>query len=267
MSYKVFLWGSKSPIEWSQAAWRLEGESSPISCEHEMVCDVLRRHLPQDGRIVDAGCGSAKWPIYLRAHGYRCVGVDVSLDACRLARTLDAGLPVVQADTQVAPLRKASADVVLSFGVVEHDEAGPLAGLRELRRILKVGGLLVLTVPFDNLSRRLVVNHVLSYVTWRRRRASMRLGFVEYRFTKRELRRFLRETGFEPVAAYPNDLRPPWVVGPWVDYENLFFNPVSGAGANDLFVLPGLKGRVARTLLRWFPWFVCGEVVFLARAR
>ena len=56
--------------------------------------------------------------------------------------------------------RSGCADAVLSLGVVEHDEAGPQEGLRELRRILKPGGILVLAVPFNNWFRRLVVNHL-----------------------------------------------------------------------------------------------------------
>jgi SAM-dependent methyltransferase len=267
MSFKIYLWDALSPIEWSQAAWRVEGKTvSSEACEGELIRDVLRRHLPTDGLILDAGCGTAKWPIYLRQLGYRCVGVEISPAAWRMAREMDAGLPLVGADTRRMPLRTASVDAVLSLGVVEHDEAGPLAGLRELRRVLKPGRLLVLAVPFNNLFRRLVVNHLQRWVTWRRRRARMSLGFAEYRFTRREVRGFLRATGFQPVAVYPNDLRAPKVMGLWVDYDNLFANPLRAKRPEELFIMPGLKGRVARALVRRVPWLVCGEVVFIARA-
>ena len=267
MSFKIYLWDSLSPIEWSQAAWRVEGTSvSAEACEGEMIRDILPRYLPRDGLIVDAGCGTAKWPIYLRRAGYRCVGVEISPDACRLARRLDATLPLVGADTRHMPLETGCADAVLSLGVVEHDEAGPLENLRELRRILKPGRPLILAVPFNNLFRRLVVNHLQRYVTWKRRRARMSLGFAEYRFTKREVQRYLRQAGFDPIAIYPNDLRAPKVMGLWVDYDNLFANPLVPRGPEDLFIMPGIKGRLARALLRVAPWFVCGEVVFIARA-
>jgi len=269
MSFKVYLWDALSPIEWSQAALRVEGTGSfsAEAWEGRMMRDVIRRYLPKDGVIVDAGCGTAKWPIYLRRAGYRCVGVEISPDACRMARAVDPALPLVGADTRRMPLRTAAADALLSLGVVEHDEAGPLENLRELRRILKPGRLLVVAVPFNNLFRRLVVNHLQRYVTWTRRRANMRLGFAEYRFTTRELRRSLREAGFAPIAAYPNDLLPPKVMGLWVDYDHLFGNPLRKKEPADLFVMPGLRGRVARALVRWVPWLVCGEVVFVARAR
>ena len=267
MSFKIYLWDSLSPIEWSQAAWRVEGKTvSAEACEGEMIRDVLATHLPKDGLILDAGCGTAKWPIYLRRAGYRVVGVEISPDAWRMARDMDAALPLVGADTRRMPLKTASVDAILSLGVVEHDEAGPGDNLRELRRVLKPGRLLVLAVPFNNVFRRLLVNHLQRWVTWRRRRANMSLGFAEYRFTKREVRGFLRAAGFEEVAVYPNDLLPPKIMGLWVDYDNLFANPLRGKAPEDLFIMPGLKGRVARALVRWFPWLVCGEVVFLARA-
>jgi SAM-dependent methyltransferase len=268
MAYKIFLWDSLTAIEWSQAAWRIEGTRvSAEACDGELIHDVILRHLPKDGLVIDAGCGTAKWPIYLRRLGHRCVGLEISEQACRLARQIDPGLPVARADTRLASVRSAVADAVLSLGVVEHDEAGPVAGLRELRRILKPGGLLVLAVPFNNLFRRLVVNHLQTWVTRRRRRASMRLGFAEYRFTSREVAGFLAETGFEPIATYPNDLLPPKVMGLWVDRDNLVSNPLLEKGPKQLFVLAGLQGRLARAALRWAPWLVCGEVVFIARAR
>jgi SAM-dependent methyltransferase len=266
MSFKIYLWDALSPIEWSQAAWRVEGRTvSSEACEGEMIRDVLRRYLPKDGLILDAGCGTAKWPIYLRQSGYRCVGVEISADAWKMAREDDPGLPLVGADTRYMPLRTASVDAILSLGVVEHDEAGPLENLRELRRVLKPGRLLVLAVPFNNLFRRLIVNHFQRWVTWRRRRAKQSLGFAEYRFTKREVGGFLRQAGFEVVAVYPNDLLPPKVMGLWVDYDNLFANPLRRKKPEDLFIMPGLKGRIARALVRRVPWLVCGEVVFIAR--
>jgi SAM-dependent methyltransferase len=267
MSYKVYLWDNLDPIGWSQAAWRVEGEEGTQTCNQEYIHDVLLQHLPKDGLIIDAGCGTARWPIYLRRRGYRCLGVEISHDACLIARGADPGIPLVRGDTRRAPVRDGVADAVLSLGVVEHDEAGPLAGLRELHRILKPNGLLVLAVPYNNPFRRLLMNHLLTLVTLRRRRAGMRLGFAEYRFDRREVGRFLADAGFEPVAVQPNDLLPPKIMGLWVDFDNLIFTPFRDSGPERMFILPGVRGKIGRWVLQRFPWFVCGEVLFLARRR
>ena len=264
MPYRIDLWASLSPIEWSQAGWKIGGDED---CRDELIHDVLLEHLPKQGLIVDAGCGTAKWPIHLRRLGYRCVGIEISHEACLTGRAADPAVQLVRADTRRAPLRTGCADAVLSLGVVEHDEAGPAEGLRELRRILKPDGILILAVPFNNWFRRLVVNHLQTRVTRRRRRAGIELGFAEYRFSAREIRDRLRDAGFEPLAAYPNDLRPPKVMGLWVDRDNLVSNPFLDRGPKRLFVLPGWRGRLARLVLDTVPWLVCGEAAFVARAR
>jgi SAM-dependent methyltransferase len=263
MPYRIDLWATLSPIEWSQAGWKV---GVAEECEGELIHDVLLRHLPRDGLVLDAGCGTAKWPIYLGRAGYRCIGVEISHEACLIGRRVDPSVRLVRGDMRRAPFAAGSADAVLSLGVVEHDEAGPGESLRELRRIVKTGGTLILAVPFNNWFRRLIVNHLQRWVTWRRRRARMRLGFAEYRFSLSEVRKHLADAGFAPVAVYPNDLRPPKVMGLWVDRDNLVSNPLRERGPRDLFVLPGWRGRLARLALDHAPWLVCGEVTFVARA-
>jgi SAM-dependent methyltransferase len=266
MSYKVLLWDSLSPIEWSQASWRKEGRQVPLEeCDEELIRDVLLRHLPRDGVTVDAGCGSGKWPIYLRRRGYRVVGLEIDHAGCAIAAENEPGLAMAQCDVRRIPLRDASVDAVISLGVVEHDEAGPDAALAEARRILKPGGTLILAVPFNNLWRRLVGNRLLDRVTRQRLAAGQRLGFNEYRFSRREVYAHLAGAGFTPLAAYPNELRPPKNMGLWVDWNNLMFSPLQPR-TGELFVFPGLAGRLANALQRWTPWLVCGEVVVVARA-
>ncbi len=266
MSCKVYLLGSQSSIEWSQAVWRVEAGAVPLhECTQELLHEPLLRYLPKDGIIADAGCGSGKWLIYLQRLGYRMVGIEMSHEAGVIAKTHQNDARVVQADVRAVPLRSQSIDAVLSLGVVEHDEGGPLAALREAHRILKPGGVLVLVVPYNNLLRRLVMNRLLAYATWRRRRVHAELRFAEYRFNAREVRRFLTCAGFNPVGMFPNDMLPPKNMGIWVDYHNLILDPFSPATV-ELFVLPPLTARLAGWALRWFPWLVCGEITCVARA-
>jgi SAM-dependent methyltransferase len=267
MPYKVYLWGAIDPIGWSQVIWRIGGENASAAemCRGETIHPVMFRYLPPDGLVIDAGCGTAKWPIYLRAHGYHCLGLEISIEACQHARREDPAVPLILADTRSAPLHDACADALISLGVIEHDEAGPAAGLRELRRLLKPGGVLIVSVPFNNLFRRLIVNRWMSFMVRRRRRAGVHLGFNEYRFRRRELRRHLRDAGFETVAEFPDDYQPPRVMGLWVDFDNLVFSPLRETPT--LFVMPGWRGFLARLALDYVPWLVSGGVAMVARAR
>jgi SAM-dependent methyltransferase len=267
VSYKIHLLDALGPIEWSQATWRLEGTHVPVEdCTDELLHPLLLAALPRDGLCADAGCGSAKWPIHLRRLGYRVIGIDVSRQACALARETDPGLGVTVGDVRRLPLRTGSVDALLSFGVVEHDERGPDEALAEARRVLRDGGLLVLSVPYDNPLRRVLINHLQSWVTRRRRRSGMRLGFVEYRFNAREVRRFVTRAGFRVVSMHPNEYRAPRTVGLWVDWQNLTFDPFATLDPARMFRLPGRWGQVASALVQRAPWLACGEVVVFARA-
>jgi SAM-dependent methyltransferase len=266
MSYKVFLWDNLSAIEWSQV-WRLAGQTEVDvgECEIEQVRDVLLRALPRDGLAIDAGCGDGKWPVYLGRRGYRVIALDIAREGVARARAAHPDVPALQGDVRHLPLRDASVDAVISLGVVEHDEAGPEAALADARRVLKPGGTLILAVPFNNLWRRCIGNHLMTWVTRRRRADGHRLGFNEYRFSRRELRRYLRNAGFAPLASYPNDLEPPRNMGLWVDWNNAMFNPLR-PNTGPMFEFPGVVGRIVNALQRHAPWLISGEVVFVCRA-
>jgi SAM-dependent methyltransferase len=245
--------------------WRLQGPSVPVhECAQELLHGPLLRHLPKNGLIVDAGCGTGKWLIYLQRLGYRTIGIEMSHAASMIVKENQSDARLVEADVRTIPLRAQSVDAVLSLGVVEHDESGPLAALREARRILKPNGQLVLVIPYNNLLRRLLFNRLLGYVNWRRRRAHAEIRFAEYRFNAREIRRFLEHAGFETVAMYPDDLLPPKNMGIWVDYHNLTFDPFSPA-RTELFALPRTAAKLAALAMRWVPWLVCGEITCVAR--
>lgn len=105
------------------------------------VLDRLR--LPESCRLLDAGCGSGRMLDELRGYG-DAVGLEVSELAVSVARAH--GHRVLHGSVEAAPFVDACFDVVTCLDVVEHtpDERQTF---RELCRITRPGGLLVVTVP------------------------------------------------------------------------------------------------------------------------
>jgi SAM-dependent methyltransferase/uncharacterized protein YbaR (Trm112 family) len=106
--------------------------------------------LPRgDGRtLADVGCNWGRWSVAAARLGYRPLGIDPSLPAVLAARRVAARLGVeaefVVGDARHLPLPDASADVVFSYSVLQHfSREDALAALRELGRVAKPGGLVL----------------------------------------------------------------------------------------------------------------------------
>lgn len=95
------------------------------------------------GRVLDVGCGAGATSLALRPHG-RVIGVDFGRAAVDEARAR--GLEVAQMDATRLAVRDRTADVAVALDVLEHldDDQG---AARELLRVLRPGGVLLVTVP------------------------------------------------------------------------------------------------------------------------
>lgn len=110
----------------------------------DRIQDVVRAHLPRrNGLLLDLGCGSGRVARALEGFG-RVVGSDLS--AAPLAADGAAGRRRLASSAFRLPFRDGVFDVVTALDVVEHLEDDG-AALREMFRILRPDGVLILTVP------------------------------------------------------------------------------------------------------------------------
>jgi 2-polyprenyl-6-hydroxyphenyl methylase/3-demethylubiquinone-9 3-methyltransferase len=108
----------------------------------------LERALPRGGAVLDAGCGQGFYfPLYaelgLRATGIETDPIPLAAARATAART---GAALVEARLQALPFAEGSFDAVVLSEVLEHlPDAMP--GLAEAARVLRPGGLVLVTVP------------------------------------------------------------------------------------------------------------------------
>jgi len=102
------------------------------------------------GRLLEVGCGSGGILETMAARGWQVTGQDFDEQAVRNARSK--GLTVYHGDLQHQNFEDESFDAIVLSHVIEH-VPDPRSLLRECRRILKIGGALVVITP--NVSGRL----------------------------------------------------------------------------------------------------------------
>lgn len=145
---QIDLWHSM----WTQRSIETELES----CLLELPArELFISYIPKGGRALEAGCGLGKWVIYLKRLGYDIVGIDNNELAISKLKDYDRSLQVELGDVLDIHYPDSSFDAYISMGVVEHFENGPLPALKEAHRVLKPGGLIFISVPTVNISRKL----------------------------------------------------------------------------------------------------------------
>ena len=93
--------------------------------------------------MIDCGCGTGyNIKTLLQSKG-RAFAFDMSPDALQRARS--SGRPLARADMEQIPFRSAAFDLAISFDVV-HSVSDDHAAVREMARVLKPGGHLVMSV-------------------------------------------------------------------------------------------------------------------------
>jgi SAM-dependent methyltransferase len=110
-----------------------------------IVLDAVRvLSLPPQPQILDAGCGSGRNMVELSGFG-TVVGLEPSERGAEVARARGVG-EVVVAGIDAMPFDGSRFDLITLLDVLEHieDDRG---ALRELRRVARPGGVLLITVP------------------------------------------------------------------------------------------------------------------------
>jgi ubiquinone/menaquinone biosynthesis C-methylase UbiE len=162
-------------------------------------------------KVLEVGAGSAIDSIMLaKRTGCSAHCVDYSAKAIQFMKRNFRNAKLkgvfVKADIKRIPVNQGTYDVIFSNGVLEHFR-DPMPIIREQKRVLKRGGLLVIGVP-ETYSLYTIKKH------WLMRRGAWFAGW-ETQYSARELRRLARAAGLTVIETriYGNAPLsfPPWL--------------------------------------------------------
>lgn len=128
----------RATLEVEDHHWWYRGRRRIIRAELD------RLPLPRPADVLDAGCGSGRTLLELVDYG-KVSGIELDPDVAAVAR--DRGLgDVVQGRLEELPWAENSFDLITCLDVIEHTPDDRRT-LRELRRVCRPGGFLLVTVP------------------------------------------------------------------------------------------------------------------------
>jgi len=120
------------------------------------VINYLRSQNDGNAKLLDFGCGNGLFLKYAEDY-FETVGIDYSVDAISLAKQNTKKTSYLKGSIDALKSSKRKVDVLTCFDVLEHIEKNEHDKyLREFKKKLKNGGLLVISVPnYDSWMRTL----------------------------------------------------------------------------------------------------------------
>jgi SAM-dependent methyltransferase len=129
----------KTMLDVDEHHWWYRGRRRIIRAELD------RLELPAGARVLDAGCGSGRTLQELTAYGAEIHGIELEPEAADVARSRGHG-EIRIGRLEELPYADGWFDLITCLDVIEHTPDDRVA-LRELRRVSKAGGWLLVTVP------------------------------------------------------------------------------------------------------------------------
>jgi 2-polyprenyl-3-methyl-5-hydroxy-6-metoxy-1,4-benzoquinol methylase len=221
-----------------QAAAEIEVWGRMMEPVFRKAADLIERYIPR-GRLLDVGTGYGFFPALMHARGWEVMGLEASVSGARYGKKRW-GLQILPQPWEKAAFPEKEFDVVTAFYVIEH-LPDPLAFLREVRRILRPGGMIVLRYPHTT-----PIKAILSLM-----RIKNHLYHLPYHlcdFSPKSVRKALTMSGFAQIKTVVGGFTaPPYPTGQWagIIFGNLaeILSQLSGG----FIMLPGVsKTTIAR---------------------
>jgi SAM-dependent methyltransferase len=141
--YKVYLWSQK---------YSSESFMGSRSIEYPFVIEELTKNsIPKDSKILLVGCAGDPLSTILPALGYETYGLDVKHVSIKYPK-----FHFIRGDIRKTNFPDNHFDVAVAVSTIEHigvlegDRGGDKKAIEEIMRILKPGGLCLVTCPITS---------------------------------------------------------------------------------------------------------------------
>lgn len=251
-------------VEAMEALGQLGGsenlEDDIALCPLQTIDKFFLKYLTKGERILEAGAGRGRWVFHLRRQGYDVTGIDIAKSDIEFGKKFDPDVPLLFDNVLHTSFATGNFGAVISLGVVEHFEEGPQQAFEEVKRLLKPGGLFMVTVPTQNLGRVLVFNRLKSTQNRVRLLRGRKLAFEEYRYSRKHFTQLLVQSGFEIIEIAPDDFLSPRSLGLYTDSRFLQHRSRKWE--------LNLPGRVINMIGRAIsPWLNCSGTLWVCRKK
>ena len=169
---------AESITQWGRMMSRINRKSA----------DLIQARVEKKGKILDIGCGYGFFLKEMQERGWQTEGIEISAVGRAYARQTW-NIRVHAEPLEALALPQNHFDVVTLFYVIEH-LLEPLSLLREVRRILKPGGLILLRWPHTAPMLKVLGPFVKNYDYFH-------TPFHLYDFSPSTIAKLLQQAGFE----------------------------------------------------------------------
>ena len=203
----VFYMPKQSQLSYWENEWSIRDVEKQIASAHKKAWwpdleRILNEEVTGDDLIVEAGCGMGQFVYVLHHMDKKVVGVDVTEQAVQHTRSMFPELDIRVQDIRKLEFADESIKLMLSLGVLEHFEEGPDHALMEASRVMKKGGVLFLTIPYNNRYRRRLepfrrMKRWFESIPFVQKMFSLpEKVFYQYTYSEEEIKELLESYGF-----------------------------------------------------------------------
>jgi SAM-dependent methyltransferase len=158
-----------------------------------LIEDAIYRYC-KDKYVLDLGCGYGSYTNIISKYTNNIIGLDISQRWLGCAKKQCSNVNFILADAHNIPFENDTFDVIVSIGLFEYVKRNVVT--REIRRVLKNGGICIISVPNK---------YSLCRIPYKLFYKILRKVYYPNEPSKKEMLGLLRNNGFDVIEYKIND--------------------------------------------------------------